>query len=45
MQFVKRIGDNAVAVVKIVKEGLKGGNFSLYGFGLELFMKGGNIGL
>ena len=44
MQFVKRVGDNAVAVVKIVKEGLKGGNFSLYGFGLELFMKSCNIG-
>ncbi len=45
MQFVKRVGDNAVTIVKIVKEGLKGGKFSFYGFGLKLFMKGGNIGL
>ena len=45
MQFVKRIGDNVVAVVEVVEKGFEGGNFSLYGFGLELFMKGGNIGL
>lgn len=45
MQFVKRVGDNAVAVVKIVKEGLKGGKLSFHSFRFELFMKGGNIGL
>ena len=45
MQFVKRIGDNAVAVVEVVEKGFEGGKLSLYGFGLELFMKGGNIGL
>lgn len=45
MQFVKRIGDNAVAVVEVVEKGFEGGKLSLYGFRLELFMKGGNIGL
>ena len=45
MQFVKRVGDNVVAVVEVVEKGFEGGYFSLYGFGLELFMKGGNIGL
>lgn len=44
MQFVKRIGDNAVAVVEVVEKGFEGGKFSLYGFWLELFVKSCNIG-
>ena len=45
MQFVKRIGDNAVAVVEVVEKGFEGGKLSLYGFGLELFIKRKNIRL
>lgn len=44
MQFVKRVGDNAVAVVEVVEKGFEGGKLSLYGFGFELFVKSCNIG-
>ena len=39
MQFVKRIGDNAVAVVEVVEKGFEGGKLSCHSFRFELFMK------
>ena len=39
MQFVKRIGDNAVAVVEVVEKGFEGGKLSFHSFRFELFVK------
>ena len=44
MQFVKRIGDNAVAVVEVVEKGFEGGKLSFHSFRFELFVKSCNIG-
>lgn len=44
MQFVKRVGDNAVAVVEVVEKGFEGGKLSFHSFRFELFMKSCNIG-
>ena len=45
MQFVKRIGDNAVAVVEVVEKGFEGGKLSFHSFRFELFVKSCNIGI
>lgn len=44
MQFVKRIGDNAVAVVEVVEKGFERGKLSFHSFRFELFVKSCNIG-
>ncbi len=44
MQFVKRVGDNAVTVVEVVEKGFEGGKLSFHSFRFELFMKSCNIG-
>ena len=35
MQFVKRVGDNAVAVVEVVEKGFEGGKLSFHSFRFE----------
>ncbi len=44
MQFVKRVGDNAVAVVEVVEKGFEGGKLSFHSFRFELFVKSCNMG-
>lgn len=42
--LLKRIGDNAVAVVEVVEKGFEGGKLSFHSFRFELFVKSCNIG-